>query len=105
MIVAIERGGSYAPGSFLLCRVNDVGEWDKYNDEETVLFQTDWDFPGLASCFGYVPCEDCAGSTDGTVDCAHKTASEMIVNAYDFLSALAGEAIEADAVAEYFQVG
>ena len=104
MIVAIEHGGRYALVSFLLCRVNDVGEWDKYNDEETVLFQTDWDFPSLASCFGYVPCENC-DTTDGTIDCAHKTASEMIANAYDYLSALSGEAIETDTVAEYFQVG
>ena len=50
-----------------------------------ILVQTDWDFPGLASTFGWSPCS--CGATDGTVDCAHKTADEMIAAARDFLTA------------------
>lgn len=59
---------------------------------ETVLVQTDWDYPGVASCFGYVPC-DCGG-TDGTVDCAHKTAHVMISEAQAWLDAHEGESTE-----------
>jgi hypothetical protein len=51
--------------------------------EESVYFQSDWDFPGLASTFGWIPCS--CGMTDGTVDCKHKTRSSMIADAYDFL--------------------
>ena len=39
----------------------------------------DYDFPSLASLFGYVAC-DC-GCTDGSIDCEHKTASTMISEA------------------------
>jgi hypothetical protein len=58
----------------------------------SVVFQTDWDFPGLAGHFGYVPCE--CGATDGTVNCVHKTATQMISEAYDFLCRHEGEVID-----------
>jgi hypothetical protein len=54
-----------------------------------ILVQTDWDFPGLASTFGWSPCS--CGATDGTVDCDHRTADEMIADARDFLRAHAGD--------------
>ena len=54
-----------------------------------ILVQTDWDFPGLASPFGWSPCS--CGATDGTVDCDHKTAGEMIAAARDFLTAHVGD--------------
>ena len=63
------------------------------DDGREVAFQTDWDWPGLASNFGYVSCE--CGRTDGTVDCPHKTASRMIADAYDFLLEHEGETVEA----------
>ena len=69
---------SYAPCGFLI--VKDGG--DPYSND-TVLVQTDWDHPGVASRMGYVPCE--CGATDGTVDCEHKTASQMIADAYDYI--------------------
>lgn len=47
--------------------------------------QSDWDFPFIAGLLGYVPC-DC-GLTDGTVDCEHKTATDMILSAATFLDA------------------
>jgi hypothetical protein len=53
------------------------------DDGQDILIQSDWDYPGAASSFGWSPC-DC-GEADGTVDCAHKTADEMIADAYDFM--------------------
>ena len=52
-------------------------------DGQDILIQTDFDFPGIASTFGWTPCE--CGSTDGTVDCAHRKASDMIAEAQAFL--------------------
>ena len=52
--ITLERGGRYAPGGcFFACRIRDDGSWDIYDDANTVLFQTDWDFPSLARTFGY----------------------------------------------------
>ena len=53
--------------------------------EEAILIETDWDYPGVASTFGWTPCE--CGFTDGTIDCEHKTASEMIQEAQEWLDA------------------
>jgi hypothetical protein len=47
------------------------------------LFSVDWDWPFVASYFGYVPCN--CGFTDGTVDCEHKTATQMIGEARQFI--------------------
>ena len=51
---------------------------------EDILIQTDFDFPGTASTFGWSPCHR---STDGTVNCPDcgKTATEMISEAAEFL--------------------
>ena len=58
-------------------------------DGRTVLIQTDWDYPGFAITFGWDPCEECTEpchrTTDGTVDCKARTASEMIQEAGNFL--------------------
>jgi hypothetical protein len=59
---------------------------------EDRLFQSDWDWPGLASNFGFVPCP--CGRTDGTVNCEHRTAGEMIAAASEFLDEHEGESIE-----------
>jgi hypothetical protein len=61
---------------------------------KTLLIQTDWDYPGTASSFGWSPC-DC-GSTDGTVDCAHKTASQMIAEAGEYLDSIADTDTDAE---------
>jgi hypothetical protein len=66
-------------GTFLL-----VGD-----DDRDLLVQTDWDFPGVASTFGWSACA--CGETDGTVDCVHRTTDEMIADAQDFLRAHAGD--------------
>lgn len=74
--------------------------------EETILFQTDWDFPGLARTLGWngkVGRERCRhSSTDGTVDCAEcgKTASEFIQAATQWLDDHCGQTFRAGD--EYF---
>jgi hypothetical protein len=62
------------------------------DDGRDVLIQTDWDYPGVASIFGWSPCS--CGRTDGTVDCPHRTASEMIAEAGEFLGAHIGDTAE-----------
>jgi hypothetical protein len=55
----------------------------------SILVQQDWDFPGLASTFGWSPCP--CGTTDGSIDCEHRTVTEMIADARDFLTAHVGD--------------
>ena|GEM_PF-2289199 len=54
-------------------------------DERTIFVQTDWDFPGWASCFGWVACE--CGATDGATECrsCRRYPGEMIAEAKEFL--------------------
>lgn len=89
--VVIDEDQDYAPGCYLICRVRD-GTWDTRDEENTVLVQTDWDYPGLASNLGWVPCW--CGFTDGTIDCDHKTASDMIGSAEKFINDHLGEMFE-----------
>lgn len=72
----------YAPVGFLIVAdgASPLGD--------SVLVQSDWDYPGVASRTGFVPCE--CGATDGTVDCPHRTASDMISAAYGWLEARDG---------------
>jgi len=51
---------------------------------ESTLIQTDWDYPSVATLFGWTPCHK---ETDGTIDCpiCGKTAHEMIADAHDYL--------------------
>ncbi len=88
MRLTIERDPAYAPCGYLIVQLGASTR----DDERTVLVSTDWDFPGLAGNLGFVPCE--CGATDGTVDCPHKTAGEMIEAAQDFLRDHLGEAFE-----------
>ena len=64
----------------------------KEEREQSVYIQTDWDYPGTASSFGWSV--GCDRSTDGTVDCQHKTASEHIASAYDYLCENIGKVVE-----------
>ena len=89
--ITVDRDPGYAPCSYLICRVRNTmagKDWDTRDEENTVLVQTDWDFPGVASTFGWVPCF--CNETDGTVDCRHKTALEMITSAAAYLDTLCG---------------
>ncbi|MFN0021311.1 MAG: hypothetical protein ACKVP0_23930 [Pirellulaceae bacterium] len=60
----------------------------KAADDRSILIQTDYDFPGVASSFGWQPCK--CGATDGTIDCPHQTATGMIVEAREFLASKIG---------------
>lgn len=70
---------------------SDFGTYKIVPDEGrgSILIQTDWDYPGTAATFGWVACKKC-GYTDGTVDCAHKTASQMIQSAQEYLDNVVG---------------
>ncbi|MBC7854309.1 MAG: hypothetical protein IAF94_12825 [Pirellulaceae bacterium] len=61
----------------------------KAPDGRSILIQTDYDFPGVASTFGWQPC--ICGATDGTTDCPHRTVAEMIAEAREFLASTIGE--------------
>jgi hypothetical protein len=63
--------------------------------DQTRLIQTDWDYPGIATTFGWVACPHC-NETDGTVNCKHRTASEMIARAQGYLDEKALGEIVAD---------
>jgi hypothetical protein len=69
-----------APCGFLVVKTG--GDPSRYCD--TILFQTDLDFPAVASRMGWGPCHDC---TDGTVDC------DVCGNSADSMIAEAGEHI------------
>lgn len=97
---------SYAPCGFLIVRTDG----DPYNDKDTVLIQSDWDFPGVAQSCGwslrnvqaeYPPAEQEAllcdhDGTDGTVKCPEcgLTAGDFIGAAYDWLREHDGEEFE-----------
>jgi hypothetical protein len=88
-IITIDEDQSYAPGCYLICKVHgEPGhyDWDTQNEEETIVIQCDYNIPSIASNFGFQPC--ICGETDGTVDCKHKTAGQMIEEAAEFLDSL-----------------
>ena len=60
---------------------------------ETKLIQSDYDYPGTASTFGWAPCHS---ETDGTVDCpvCGKKASDLIGEAGQYLTGHVGEVVE-----------
>jgi len=68
--------------------------------DESILIQTDWDYPGIASTFGWIPCT--CGETDGTIDCSHHTVSEMIQNARQYIEDHIGDTVDDPG---YFQNG
>ena len=63
------------------------------DDDETILVQSDWDYPSLAHTFGWTGICEC-GETDGTVNCSHKSASDMIDGAREYLDTYEGEMVE-----------
>jgi hypothetical protein len=60
-MIAIDRDPQYAPCCFLICRAHvqkdgpdgPLYDWDTRDDKNTVLVQTDWDWPGIARAFGW----------------------------------------------------
>jgi hypothetical protein len=87
---------SYCPCGFLIVREGA----SPYDESQTVLVQSDWDYPGVASSMGWEPCS--CGATDGTVDCQRcgRKASDMIAEAYDWIESREGE--EFDSLDDYF---
>jgi hypothetical protein len=85
---------NYAPCAFLI--VKDGG--NPRDDSDSILIQTDWDWPSVASRMGFVPCE--CGATDGTVDCEHRYAIDMIEAAIEHVRAHEGESFPC--LDEYF---
>ena len=79
------------PG-YLVCKIDEETGCYLSDEQNSVLVQTDYDYPSLASSFGFVPCS--CGQTDGTVDCPHKNSSEMIQQAQDFLDDSLGKIID-----------
>jgi hypothetical protein len=79
MRITLERG---LAGSYLVLADNGA----------SVLVQVDWDFPGLASSFGWLPCF--CGRTDDTIDCPHRTAEVMIGEAREHLDRHLGETVD-----------
>jgi hypothetical protein len=66
--------------------------------EKSLYIQTDWDFPGIATSFGWIPKKyrKCRHSgTDGTVDCPDcgRSASDFISEAWDYLAKNEGKII------------
>ena len=59
---------------------------------QDLLIQSDWDWPSVASNFGWQACP--CGDTDGTVKCAHRGVSEMIQEAGTYLDDMVGEEVE-----------
>jgi len=74
--------------------------------DESVYFQTDWDFPALASNLGWnMRSRKCRHDfTDGTVDCPDcgRTATSFITEAADWLSDHSGDTFNNRCVEEYF---
>lgn len=93
VILTNENPGCYelTPVNRRLCR-----KMKRETGEESVLFQTDWDFPGLARDLGWkckVGRERCRhAGTDGTVDCPDcgRKAGEFIAAAAAWLDARVG---------------
>jgi len=81
---------SYASCGFLIVKTKG----DPYNDNDTTLIQSDWDYAGVASSIGWIPCK--CGSTDGTVDCeaCNRKVSDMLSEAYDYCQEHEGEEFE-----------
>ena len=71
-------------GKIMLER-GDFGNYQILGEEEShvMLIQSEMDFPGIASTFGWIPCE--CGETDGTVDCKHRKVADMICEAIEYL--------------------
>ena len=92
-LVVVDTDRGYAPMSYLVCRVFPHGQWSTRQEKDICLVSVDFDFPGLATCLGYIPCSECP-HTDGTIDCEHHTALEMITDAKRWLDSHTGQPFE-----------
>tara|TARA_R100001594_G_scaffold149492_1_gene207455 strand:- start:281 stop:595 length:315 start_codon:yes stop_codon:yes gene_type:complete len=91
MKIMIDTDSTYAPCAYLICALDDSGEWDTRDESRTVLVQSDWDYPGIASAFGWSHPDITGGFTDGTIDGPTATAGDMITEAAEYLDSIAGD--------------
>ena len=91
-LMALDRDPGYAPCGYLICRVwnpedpEEFWDWSTRDDDNTVLVQTDWDFPGVARSFGWEGIEvDPHNANDAT---------EEISAAIDWLDGNLGTVVE-----------
>ena len=90
--VTVFKDGKYAPCSYIVCSVVN-GKYDPYDPNMTRLIQVDYDFPALASTFGFIPCRKC-NFTDGTIPCKHHTVTDMISRAKIYLDNSIGQIVD-----------
>ena len=59
----------------------------KAEDGQELFIQSDWDFAGIASTFGWPGCRCGSRGTDGTIDCPDcgRSASELITDAIHWI--------------------
>lgn len=51
--ITIVRDPYYAPCCYLICRIGTDGQWNTKDDNNTVLVQSDYDWPSIAGTFGW----------------------------------------------------
>jgi hypothetical protein len=85
MKVILEQGPENSPNFCFGLYVEETGECLEF-------IQSDWGYAGLATSLGWCPCE--CGRTDGTIDCAHRSVSEMLSEAFDYLAERDGQAFD-----------
>jgi hypothetical protein len=90
------------PG-YLVCKIDEETGCYLSDEKNSVLVETDWDFPATAQTFGWnirgtqSDGTDCAHSgTDGTVICpdCQLTPSRFICDAADYLDSNLGKIVE-----------
>lgn len=77
MRITIDEDQKRAPGCFILCQVDESGNWDATDEDRTILVQRDTDFPGMARNFGWTGEDD---DMEGAVDYLHDTAIGEIID-------------------------
>jgi len=50
--IVVETDEQFAPCCFIICLVDKQGNWDTRDEANTVLVQSDRDYPGLARTLG-----------------------------------------------------
>ena len=88
-MATIHFDSNYAPCGFLIVKTDG----NPYNDADTVLIQTDWDYPSVASRMGFdgdlIDCETCRTNVE-----------TVLTKAYEFIRENQGK--EFSALDEYF---
>jgi len=83
----IHFDSKFVPYGFVIAR--ERIHWR--NSPTDCLIQSDWDFAGVASTIGWIPCK--CGSSDGTINCkaCNRTISDMLSEAYNYIRARNGK--------------